>query len=146
MPVAWREQMSVGVQSLDDDHKNLIGIINDFEGATRRGAGQAGDDAVRSILRRLQRYALEHFAREEKLQADAGYDGLAENKAQHALLIRSLNDMIVQYTEDRLGPLAEATDQMTTFLNHWLIDHILKTDLKMRGKVAATQTAARIQA
>ncbi len=135
MTIVWREQMSVGIKEIDDDHQNLIGIINDFEAAARRGAGMIDEAGMRAILRRLQRYARDHFLREERVQEVAGYDGLAENKIQHTMLLRSLNDFIVKYTEGKLGPVVEATEKMKDLLTHWLVDHILRTDLKMKGKI-----------
>ena len=136
MPIVWRDQMSVGVKEIDDDHQTLIDIINDFEDAAKLGAGKADDAHMRSLLRRLQHYARDHFSREERIQERAVYDGLTENKVQHGLMLNSLNDLIIQYTGGKLGPSVEATETMTTFLNHWLIQHILKTDLKMRGKIS----------
>lgn len=138
MAIQWRDQMNVGIPEVDEDHRHLVAIINDFEGAARRGAGQVDEGNMRSILRRLQLYAREHFAREEAMQSRAGYDGLAENKAQHALLLRALTDFIALYMEGKLGASAVATEKMTAFLNRWLVDHILKTDLKMRGRIAAS--------
>ena len=135
MPIVWREQMNVGIKDVDEDHRHLIGIINDFEGAARRGAGQVDDGNMRSILRQLQHYTAAHFAREEGMQERAGYGGLAENKVQHGQLMQRLNDFIRKYSEGKLGGSAEATETMTAFLNGWLVDHILKTDLKMRGKI-----------
>jgi len=135
MPILWRDQMNVGIAEVDDDHRHLIAIINDFEGAARRGAGQVDDGNMRSILRQLQHYARDHFAREERMQERASYEGFAENKIQHGLLLQSLNDFILRYTEGKLGASAEATGKMASFLNRWLVDHILKTDLKMRGRI-----------
>ncbi|WP_161539589.1 bacteriohemerythrin [Paramagnetospirillum kuznetsovii] len=135
MPIVWRDQMNVGIPEIDADHRHLISIANEFEGAVRRGAGQADELSIRSTLRQMQHYARDHFAREERMQEKMGYDGLAENKIQHAMLLRSLNDFIVLFSDGRLGPPAEATEKMTAFLNRWLVDHILKIDLKMKGKI-----------
>jgi len=136
MPIQWREQMSVGITEVDADHQHLIGIINEFEGAARRGAGQVDEGNMRAILGKLQRYTRDHFAREEKMQEAAGYDGLAENRSQHGALLARLHTLVVQYTEGKLGATTEATEVVTSFLNRWLVDHILKTDLKMRGRVS----------
>jgi hemerythrin len=135
MPITWREQMSVGIEEVDNDHRRLIDIINDFEASAQRGAGQVPDDNMRTTLRRLQQYARDHFAREEKMQGKAQYAGMAENRIQHVLLLDSLNDFIVNFSEGKLGPGKVATDKMTEFLRRWLVDHILKVDLKMKGQI-----------
>lgn len=127
--------MSVGVKQVDDDHRQLISIVNDFEAATRLGAGQVDEGHMRMILAKLNLYAREHFAREEKIQEASRYEGLAENKRQHQLLLKKLETFIADYVAEKLGGPRQSTKEMAGFLNDWLVEHIIKTDLKMRGKV-----------
>lgn len=133
MGITWRQQMSVGIKEIDDDHRQLIAIISDFNFAAESRSGQIDEGNMRVILAKLQRYAREHFDREEKLQLACNYPGHAENKKQHELLTRQLDDFTRLYTDGKLGSAKSATILMSKFLNRWLVDHILKVDLKMRG-------------
>ena len=133
MGITWREQMSVGIKEIDDDHRQLIAVINDFNFASESRSGQLDEGNMRVILAKLQRYAREHFDREEKLQLGSNYSGYAENKKQHEVLTRQLDEFVHLYADGKLGPAKSATTLMNKFLNRWLVDHILKVDLKMRG-------------
>ena len=136
MPIAWNEEMKVGNREIDSDHRELISIINEFEASAAKAEGQVDERQMRIILGRLQAYTQDHFAREEYLQATTNFDGYEENKRQHTALRKTLADFIDQYDAGKLGDLKSATGQMIEFLNHWLVDHILKIDLKMRGRLS----------
>ncbi|MGE5546769.1 MAG: bacteriohemerythrin [Solirubrobacterales bacterium] len=136
MPIVWREQMSVGVKSIDQDHQQLIALINQFEKLAKRAVTLDGDNEseARTLLGRLQTYAREHFAREERLQKMALYSGLAENKHDHDKLSKVLADMINRFQSDgRDDAKPVSSTEMVAFLNDWLVNHIIKVDLKMRG-------------
>ncbi|CAA7617087.1 conserved hypothetical protein [Candidatus Terasakiella magnetica] len=135
MSISWSKDLAVGNTEIDDDHRELIGIINEFEAETKKAAGTVDDAHMRHILGRLQIYAQDHFAREEYVQAIAKYDGLAENKREHEALTRTLGDFIARFDNGTLGDRRGSTDQMSSFLSNWLMGHVLKIDLKMRGKV-----------
>jgi len=136
MPIAWDEQMKVGNREIDSDHRELISIVNEFELAAAQSAGEVNERQMRIILGRLQAYTRDHFAREEYLQATTNFDGYEENKRHHTALRKSLADFIDKYDAGGFDDLKAATDQMIDFLNHWLVDHILKIDLKMRGRLS----------
>lgn len=127
--------MSVGVPSIDEDHKRLITLINRFEDLTAHSPDLYGKDegAMRTLLGSLAAYAREHFAREERMQATAEYPGLPENRAEHQRLTKSLAAMIVRF-QDRPSSEPEITPaEMVHFLQTWLVEHVIKCDLKMRG-------------
>jgi len=69
MSLYWRDQLSVGNDLIDSDHKYLIEIINRAEASlnakSRRELAQALDS--------LDQYSRVHFAREEKIADAAGY-------------------------------------------------------------------------
>jgi len=136
MPIKWRPQMSVGIKFVDDDHRQLLSIINDFELATR-DANKSTEDILRTILDKLTNYAKEHFAREEQFQKDSGYEFYQENKEQHVILLASLKEFYENLFGGKLGSSVKARQDMAHFLNRWLIQHIIKVDLKMRDEVAA---------
>jgi len=135
MPIVWRDQMAVGVKSVDEDHRGLIDIINQFEAAVRADPSLkgTGEGTVRSLLGRLQTYVREHFAREERMQASAVYPGLAENRAEHQRLTAELEALVSRFTAGGRAEKPLTGEEMVSFLTHWLIDHILKCDLKMKG-------------
>lgn len=135
LALAWRDAMSVGIKAIDDDHQQLISLINQFSDIVHSSPDLGGkaESAVRSILGRLQSYTVEHFQREERLQAEAGYDGLAENRAHHLALTKTLNSMIERFTGGAHAAKPLSAKELSAFLNSWLVDHIIKVDLKMKS-------------
>lgn len=134
MSVKWDDSLKVGNIEIDADHKELIGLINDF---TTQATSPAGIDprAIQVVLERLQLYAHDHFAREEYIQAVAKYEGLEENRRQHDALRKTLADYIARFNAGDFGETAKAAVEMAKFLDHWLMHHILEVDLKMRGSL-----------
>lgn len=134
--IQWREGLSIGVESIDNDHKQLIGIINEFLSLSRQ---DPPPDKLKEIADRLLHYANAHFEREERLQLLAHYEEYDGHKIQHNGLLDALESFIDRYFVAQTDPIDDlALTQMDGFLRTWLIDHILKCDVRMRGKLAET--------
>ena len=76
----WNDSYSTGLDELDDDHRQLIKIINDFDTARADGRGEA---ALGGTLKAAHDYAKNHFAHEEGLMKKHGFPGLAEHASMH---------------------------------------------------------------
>ena len=71
MPLmTWTDKLSVGVGVIDEDHKKLVGMVNELYDAMQAGQGR---DSLGRILNGLVQYTKFHFAREEKCFAQTGY-------------------------------------------------------------------------
>ena len=95
--MTWNRKMSVGLDELDSDHKELIRIINQL------GAGSADEArraAVRQSLVALQRYAEYHFAREESVMRACGYPELDEHQDQHRNFIQRIQGLTRRFDAD----------------------------------------------
>ena len=135
MSISWSKDLAIGNAEIDDDHRELIAIVNEFADAAKNSGGEVGGPRIRHVLHCLQIYSQDHFAREEYVQAVAKYEGLEENKREHEVLTRALADFIARFDAGTLGDTRGSTDQMSEFLSNWLMGHVLKIDLKMRGKI-----------
>ncbi len=135
MSISWSKDLVIGNAEIDDDHRELISIVNEFAETAKNSGGEVGGTHIRHVLHCLQIYSQDHFAREEYVQAVAKYDGLEENKREHEVLTRTLADFIARFDAGTLGDTRASTDQMSEFLSNWLMGHVLKIDLKMRGKI-----------
>lgn len=124
--VEWTEALSVGVPELDDDHRRLVGVINRVLESERRG------ESVQWAIQELTSYANEHFAREERLMAEAGYPGLDAHREQHRAFIEWLTSVKTAYGAD-----AETRHYLAKtvreYLQNWLTDHIMETDMDYKG-------------
>ncbi|MDO8607419.1 MAG: bacteriohemerythrin [Phaeospirillum sp.] len=135
MSDTWQKAMKVGIEVVDDDHRQLFALIQEFNAAAQAQGGAVDAGQMAAILTRLDAYVKGHFAREELLQVEAGYDGYEENKRQHDELTHTLAVFIEKFQSGGAGEAKAATEKMQAFLGVWLSQHILKTDMKMRGRI-----------
>ncbi|MEO5355501.1 MAG: hypothetical protein H7835_20150, partial [Magnetococcus sp. XQGC-1] len=64
LDLEWSDNLSVGVDSIDDDHKRLVSLIRELFSASFLGTG---DEEIPAILKKLNNYTEYHFYREEAL-------------------------------------------------------------------------------
>ncbi|MFH1157203.1 MAG: hemerythrin family protein [Pseudomonadota bacterium] len=127
MAIEWRNEMSVGNTTVDNDHRYLIGLINSFERSMDTFENTAN---LLVALRQLEEYARQHFDREEKFQESIKYPGLAKHRESHGMLVSQLKDLTAAVTSrDSLEKGGMNKQQFIEFLRHWLIDHVIKEDL-----------------
>lgn len=124
--IEWTDAFSVGVPTLDDQHRQLVEIVNKFEEALQRGKGSR---QVTAILNDLLGYTQEHFATEERLLAAAGYPQLKLHQSQHRQLLQKIERFQYEYGAGR-----RITAELHEFLTYWLVNHIQRDD---RAYVAA---------
>src|SRR5512139_1687724 len=82
--IEWSDELSVGIQEIDEQHKVLVGLVNDMHRAIHE---HHGSDTARNILEQLGDYTRVHFAVEESLMRIFDYPGYEEHKKQHEELI-----------------------------------------------------------
>jgi hemerythrin len=144
MLIVWREQMSVDSGLIDEDHRSLIGIINEFAAAE---AGPKAVPALARILTKLDHYTKTHFEREEGLQRAVDYPFRDAHRNAHKDLIRQLSELRARLKAEFAAKNADEIRAihagMADFLHHWLIDHIIETDLRMKPYTKDMRTHAR---
>ncbi len=119
--VAWDDNLSVGIEAIDQDHKKLLTLINNLQTSVLYPTGETFE---RQALSELVEYTKYHFAREEKLMQENGYPDYAPHKQQHEEMIAKVGSYMEAYEKDREGTV----DELTGFLKTWLINHIAGTD------------------
>ena len=125
MPLmTWTESMSVGVKVLDEDHKKLVGLVNELHDGILAGKRQ---EALGHVLDELVRYTGVHFGREEQYFSTTGYAAAAEHKKEHDQLIKQAQDLQARYKGGATSMLSLET---MGFLKGWLAHHIQEIDKK----------------
>lgn len=128
--ITWTPAYSVGHPDLDQDHQNLVDLLNMLHEAWETGE----DLAVRlGIVDELLMYTDYHFRREEGLLAEHGYPRLADQQAAHAALRQSVEDFRSRHLSH---PDTALTAEIETFLKTWMMSHILEEDLQYRSLFA----------
>ncbi len=119
--ITWTDELSVGIESIDEQHQQLVSIINDLNEAIKNNQA---DQIIADVFERLVSYTKVHFAFEEQLFDSHGYEGSPAHKAQHEALIDTVFSLQGRLTTD--GNILGL--EVMEFLRRWLTDHILKTD------------------
>lgn len=128
MAIAWREQLSVGNNIIDEDHKYLIEIINKVEVCLTKKSMPA----LKAELKRLHDYSLLHFDREEKIAIAVGYEQTPGLQQSHQSLLGKLKKVESDFMSAEQAWSPELTKEFADFLRNWLIDHVIKEDLLMK--------------
>jgi diguanylate cyclase (GGDEF)-like protein/hemerythrin-like metal-binding protein len=119
----WNEGMSVGIDAIDEDHKQIIAILAKLTSAEH---GETSAQTIDEIFTELEHYVILHFSREEALLERANYPELIAHKASHQKFIDKLPKLKNEWlTKDCLA----CSEKITTFLSKWIVNHILEDDL-----------------
>jgi hemerythrin-like metal-binding protein len=120
----WTDELSIGVELIDSQHKRLIGVINDFYDAVNKGNDET---AIRKAVANLTYYVRTHFSDEEKLMEEYNYPQLGLHRRMHERLTQNVH----RYAEKfQTGQKILSLD-MAIFLKGWLENHIAETDKKI---------------
>ncbi|HEY8037444.1 MAG TPA: hemerythrin domain-containing protein [Methylobacter sp.] len=136
MPIKWDSRLSVGNTYIDLEHKLIISLINALEAVLRHPDEK---DALRFFIDQLYEFAEDHFLHEEKLQLKFMFPHYEENKKGHQRLMTELDvikNIIYRFVDKENTTLEEAketSEKANYLIREWFIDHIIKSDMKMKG-------------
>lgn len=123
MPIIqWTHDLSVGVDSLDTDHKILISLINQLDDAIRGGEPK---ETVSRVLDAVLDYTEYHFSREESLMRACAYPDIDAHIRTHTTLRAQVNDIRERYRRSQESIHAR---EVLAFLKNWLTQHIVGRD------------------
>jgi hemerythrin-like metal-binding protein len=117
----WKDEYSVGIDSIDRQHRRLVNLINQLHTAVTYSTGE---EFEREALDELVDYTKTHFTYEEGLMEQNGYPDFDEHKAQHKQMIEKVGEVLAEYEKDQ----DTAMNNALSYLSDWLINHINGTD------------------
>lgn len=113
--------MSVKIDSIDDQHKKLINMINDFYDSINK---KSNEELILELVRGMKAYTQFHFTLEEKYMEQFNYPGYAQHKKEHDEFVAKVNAL-----EDKLKKRTVIVSfEITSFLKDWLKKHIQQSD------------------
>jgi hemerythrin-like metal-binding protein len=127
-------KLSLQVPEMDEEHKALIGLMNDLHRLHQQRSPFAGQ--LRA-LDELVRYTARHFADEEAYMERIGYAGLRIHKGVHKQLLEKL----AGFRSSCQGS-HELPAEIFVFFKMWLSAHICGIDMKYANH-AKTAAACR---
>jgi hemerythrin len=116
----WINDLSTGVNAMDDEHKKLIDIMNRLHAEVKANASLP---TLKATVAELGAYTTKHFADEEAYMAKSNFDKLDIHKRIHADLLQKFTAHAKEF--EASGKL---TDAFFKFLQLWLSAHIRGID------------------
>ncbi len=117
----WSPDYSVNIKTIDDQHRELVNILNRLFVAVSK---REGDKAIAGILDALMSYTQTHFALEERLMRQARYKDIAAHMEEHRKLLDQLDGLCKKHLLEEKPIYFE----MLSFLKTWLKEHIQGVD------------------
>lgn len=131
MAIVWTADLNTGIEPIDVQHRQLVDYINELD-----VAAQIGDrNRVANVFDDLIEYTMSHFAFEEQLQIDAGYEFAIAHKSMHDVFVKR-----VERYKERFDAGEDIIAELQRMLKSWLLHHIKRDD-----KSYATQLQAKVR-
>jgi len=131
MDMMWTEKMSVGNVIIDNDHKELLGLIMalDSEINTKNHA------ALPRALKLLKGCMNRHFYNEELFAHALGIP-FAMHKVAHQNMQTEIDFLMYEIEKGSVATTC-AIEHYSQFLRDWLIKHIAEEDMQMKPLLQA---------
>jgi len=124
----WKPEYSVGIQSMDDEHREMIGLIN---ATYEKLKSDADADQVEEHLGEILSTISMHFALEERIMQNAGYGEFQAHKDDHEVLLDRLRDLMDDFFVDPAG----GADRLEQSLSDWFAKHFSTFDARLHGEL-----------
>ena len=120
----WKEEYATGIDDVDDEHRDLIDVIN------RLHELLLADDArltVPAFFARLIDGVSAHFALEERIMSESAYPDREAHRADHERLLDEMRDLVQAFAN------AEEVDSvdLAMRLEPWFSHHFATHDLRL---------------
>lgn len=139
--IVWNDNLVTGIAEIDEQHRILVNSIND---ANTRLTINSNAEMLEQISRDLLSYALYHFETEEELMHKYNYaEANSEDADAHLRQHREFSSKVVEVREGIKAGNLISREELLTFLNGWLINHILKTDKRLAAFIIANSSSSK---
>lgn len=128
--ITWKDDYSVGYAGIDEQHKQLVSIIQELE--TEIDSKKSNFKNLMDIVNKLDAYIQYHLSYEEELMNKYAYEDLEKHRVEH----NALRYKILSINYDNIHDANEFFVDSYTYLVNWLLNHIMKEDQSL-GKFLA---------
>ena len=133
MFIELNESLLVGYELIDQDHKLLATLVNEFYETVTNGANKY---KVYDAIDHLSNEFSQHFSRENSLMTQSRYPDKESHAEEHRRLMGDLGrflQMVDESTDDDLKNVAQ-------FIESWFVLHVRRSDRKL-GKFLSGRAA-----
>ena len=123
----WSEDYATGIEQIDQDHKMIFQMSEDFRTALDSASG---DEVYGVMLDNLTLYCRGHFGFEEHCMAKYRCPMAQANEAAHKEFIEKLSGFRQHYASN--GYDREEARRLVDTTDQWLHDHICDVDIHLK--------------
>jgi hemerythrin-like metal-binding protein len=132
MPIAiWTPNLETGNPTVDAQHKTLFAMVNDLHHGIIQGQGR---ETMGPILKKLAKYAVDHFGTEEGFMKQTGYPNRLRHKGKHDALTAQVVDLLKAWDAGEALP-----STLSKFLAEWVSHHIKEEDMELVAWIKETR-------
>jgi hemerythrin-like metal-binding protein len=125
MPIVeWNEEFSVNVKLIDDQHQQMLDIVNSLHTAVEASADK---ETLNKILIDLYAHTRAHFSTEDELMKKHNYPGYEQHLHEHHVLLQQLDNLISGVS----GGKSPAFHSDYDISSDWVLIHIFKSDKEL---------------
>ena len=121
--IEWNDGLNLGVEDLDNDHKNLLRIINSLSDVTGSDNAQ---NLLEDIFKELEKYIDIHFTREEDYLEKCNCRKLDEHVGQHRAFAAKIPKLKAKVLSSQSSTTVQ---EVCVYLTDWLLNHIMEEDI-----------------
>lgn len=121
--IKWRPIYETKHKIIDNQHKELVNIINELYLSTINNANDSNGAFIKAVKKCID-YTQYHFKTEEKIMDLINYSDAENHKAMHKNFCMELVNQIRKYEEGQ--PFV--ANKFLKYLKDWLLEHIAFRD------------------
>jgi len=129
--IDWDEKYSVGVQTIDEQHKELFELVNDLYDMCVKG-GNTHED-FKPVLKKTVNYVVLHFSHEEELMKAYNDPNYELHQKEHDIFVQKVMHEAAHLEKGK----DYAPEPFMNFLSDWIHDHISGIDVKIGEHIAS---------
>ncbi|QAA33909.1 bacteriohemerythrin [Clostridium manihotivorum] len=123
--ITWKDEYTVGVKLIDDQHRKLLEIADDVYQLTKNNFITDKYDKIVQVIEELKDYTVFHFKSEEEYMLSIGYKKFLSHKVEHDDFVNKINSLdLKQIDESQQQYLLEILE----FIVKWIDEHIMQKD------------------
>lgn len=121
--IDWEEKYCVGFPEIDNQHKELVNIINKLYNSI---LSNITVEKLKDILTKMDNYVDFHFSFEEDLFKKHNYNNTTKHINEH----KRFQEKIREFAEKLTKGENEIAIEILSYLRFWLVKHIMFEDKK----------------
>jgi hemerythrin len=129
--VAWKDEYSIGVEIIDEQHKHLFDIGNSAYKLLRDEFCTDKYDGIVSIIQDLREYTKFHFKTEEEYMLKINYKKYFSQKVEHDDFIQTIDKVNFEQVDEDPQKYIE---NILAFVFNWILEHILQKDMLIKAE------------